>query len=419
MAIKTMAQVKKQRSSKAVPLDGKILTLDQLMIAEGYKHQFEAVEKLFELSDFAKNFPLELIPMEKSIEVMKVILGDRIKSRNIDPNKNDVFAPMDGTIRPQIQALDYHKLYVCIKFQRAMIPKSILNIHQDFDPSAVSVVEVMRKSYKGKVYDMVWDSNHTGHICVMNGYTKLICKVVDADAYTDEEMLNDGTLLQGKSAPLSEEDRFAWAIYKAGKNFIRNNHSNKMLLDDFDRYKVQVNIQDYHTLIIESILRDTSCQIVRKPKNAGDVKQVRNIEDTYAREDTSGIEGTYLRKALAFHTTTWPDMEIKLEIFKPMAKLYELSEKVGKKLDNNFEKKLGAGMKKYFGGPDDVQLGLKKSYEKALNTDKSDFVNNDPDDKLPSNHTDMVLVGIQNLYQQKIYDHGDVILPQAKQTWTI
>ena len=52
MAIKTMAQVKKQRSSKAVPLDGKILTLDQLMIAEGYKHQFEAVEKLFELYKF-------------------------------------------------------------------------------------------------------------------------------------------------------------------------------------------------------------------------------------------------------------------------------------------------------------------------------------------------------------------------------
>lgn len=415
-------KIKKMKTSKSV-IKNKTFSenIQSWMDEQGYKEKFDAEPKVIDLRAMAKNFDLGVIKGMKINDVINLVIPQMKKLIDDghvpkeDPYKDkDNLPQLDGSIHPQPQYLDREVLSLLTLFQRNVIPENILKIFKDFDITTPSTIEVLKFTYKGEVLWLIWDGHHTYQICVLRGYSRLLCKVVDMDAYTDEQMIKE--YFKGENRKLSEDERFKFVVWKGGMNFLRNNCFNKEMIDDFNRYMVQFSIGHKPTMDLEDVLRRNDCQIVRKEKKGGDITQVKIVEQLFQKEK-DGKKGVYLDMALRTCRKTWPDLHMELEVYRPLAELFQLLDEKNISVDDEFITKLGAGLKKEFGSAEKVQTKLKKSYESAI--ENQDF--RLTAEKLPSNNKMKVLAGIINVYQQKIWrDNKDLpLIPEAEVVWTI
>lgn len=378
-----------------------------------WKHEFDASLEVIDLRAMAKNYPgLGVIPVSDITEVIKEIIGP-ISYKTQDPNKSRADYPkLDGTEIPQPQLLTTKELGVLTSFQRNCIPKNIRKILRDFDPTTVQAIQVVKLTHKNKILYLIWDGHHTYHVCVIIGYSNFECRIIDVDAISDEKMIKQ--LHQSKKAPLSEDDRLEYAIWLAGKNFIRINYANKQILGDFDRYKIQLEIKDADTVNLENIFKKHNCQVVRSGSNGGDVTQVKTMEKLYAIEDDNNIKGRYLSRALKFHRENWPDAEIELELVRPMTFIYQMFDLQDIEIEPNFDSDFANALKDAYRFPEKIQRKLKEDYESALADTTREFVNTAT--RLPTNNAQRVVSALLNFYSQKV---NKQIIPVAGQRWQI
>jgi len=379
-----------------------------------WKYEFDASLEVIDLRTMAKNYDgLGVIPVEDITKIIQDIIGS-VPIVGWDPNQNRPDYPeLDGTEIPQTQLLTNEELGVLSSFQRNAIPKNIRKILLDFDPTTVQAIQVVKLTYKGRIYYLIWDGHHTYHVCVIIGYSKFECRVIDIDAISDEKMIKQ--LHLSKKAPLTEDDRLEYAIWLAGKNFIRINYANKQILGDFDRYKIQLEIKDADTVNLENIFKKHNCQVVRKAEGGGDVTQVKTMEKLYAIEDDNNIKGRYLNRALKFHRENWPDAEIELELARPMTYIYQMFDLQDIKIENNFDSNLADALKDAYRFPEKIQRELKEDYESALGDPKREFKNTAS--RMPTNNAQRVVAALLNFYDQKV--DNKQLTPLPEQRWII
>jgi hypothetical protein len=119
--------------------------------------------------------------------------------------------------------------------------------------------------------------------------------------------------------------------------------------------------------------------------------------------------GLYWSRAIAFHRKHWKKAPLTLEIYRPMAYLYQWAAVQGFSLPSTFDDELAKMLIKEWGDAESIQEGIKESYWSAVNNKTIAGVQ-------PQHDKFRVLDGIINFYKQK---GGKVMLPAPTCQWKV
>lgn len=360
-----------------------------------------------DLRTMADNYPNGIIPLEDIHLTILAVLGP-----NFEPTSFD-FDPSDGaevtigtgtTQNPKFTYISWDQGYLWPIFQRDVAPNHTQKIYYDFDPTCVIVPCAIKFTIEGKEYYCIWDGHHTIQVCRLKGYNKFPVWYIDTDVIDDE------TIKRAGFDPTTE--RVKYGCWLAGSNMIRINSKNKRKLSPYDEFMIKLETEDKDAVDLNNILRKNKCQPRRNAKFAGDFTQIKSGEECYNLANSYGNnKGSYLDRALAFHTRVWPGACIELEVFRPLAYLYYEADKTGLVLDQQFDIDLGNLFVSKFGTPEATQTAIKESYHHAVNNalGRRGSVICDHD-------KDRVLSGIINLYNQTV---KGTMLPPAQYVWNM
>jgi len=117
---------------------------------------------------------------------------------------------------------------------------------------------------------------------------------------------------------------------------------------------------------------------------------------------------------LAFHTRIWPQAPIELEMFRPMAYLYQKADVEGVTLNQDWDKEMAQLITSNYGDPETAQTKLKESYWKAVQADRPEQQGKG---KLAQHDRERVLAGLLCLYHQK--GGKNTYTPQPEYRWVI
>ena len=148
----------------------------------------------------------------------------------------------------------------------------------------------------------------------------------------------------------------------------------------------------------------------RQSKAPKCLTQIKSAIECFEYEDSNGVRGRFLDRALAFHTRIWPQAPIELEMFRPMALLYQKADMQGISLDRKWDDEMSGLITSQYGDPETAQNKLKESYWKAQE-------NGSGKGKIPQHDKDRVLNGLLCMYHQK--GGENIYTPRADYIWQI
>jgi hypothetical protein len=345
---------------------------------------FEMKDDAIDTRVMADNYSNGIIPLQDIAEAIDVVLGPQKRPNNPNP-----FDPRNGIVK--FGWIMWKDMYLWPRFQRDVAPNHLYKIEQDFEHTSVLLPTAILVD---GMY-MLWDGHHTAQEMKRQNYTCFPMWYIDTNMITDAVVSNAGFT-----------DKVEYAVWLAGQNMIRINSRNKRKLHAYDEFMILLETKDSDTIAMNNILTATGFVPKRNPTTPLAFSQIKSGQAIYEMADAQGIKGKYLKRALQFHSTHWTKAAAELEVWRPMALLYNMAEIQGFVLDAQFDIELGQLLINTWGDPTSVQLGLKDNYEKALHS--KGFTN-------PRDHDQWrVYDAIVNLYNTHI---GRLQLPQAQCRW--
>jgi hypothetical protein len=361
-----------------------------------FKVRFDMKDDAIDLRTMSENYENGIVPLDDIAEAIAVLMGPTVNSPYTEYDPSD-----PNTLSPRFAYVKWHELYLMPIFQRDVITNHIRKIFRAYDPSCVIVPCAIKITIEGKVYYCIWDGHHTLQVCKLKNYQKFPIWYIDVDAIPQEEIEKAGF---GNTA----NSRIRYGIYKAGNNMRNINGRIKSPLSAYDNFMIGVETGDQDFVAMMNIYNKYG--VVPKRHNVGAyaMSQPKSAEECYNLLDSHGNKGRFLDRALAFHTKNWKS-PITLEVFRPLAFLYQRAETQGFVLDAKFDDELANLLIKQYGDSETVQEKIKESYWYALtnNLGKGNVLQHDKQ---------RVMNGFINLYNQKI---GRLIMPTADYAWIV
>lgn len=373
-----------------------------------FNYKFDMDSKAIDLREMCKNFPSVderngFIPLEKINEAINIVLNgyEPHQSNRYDPYAKSEISNEDNAIASHTEFVKWEDLYLWPLFQRDVSPNHIKKISLDFHPTAVITPCAIKLKIKGKAYYFVWDGHHTLQVCRLHGYSKFKIDVIDVDMIPEDNV---------KKQNFDPNDRIAFGIWMAGHNMVRINSRNKRPLHAYDEFMIKLETQDADTLSIWNIMQKHGVTPHRQSKAPKCLTQIKSAIECFEYEDSNGVRGRFLDRALAFHTRIWPQAPIELEMFRPMALLYQKADMQGISLDRKWDDEMADLITSQYGDPETAQNSLKESYRKAQE-------NGSGKGKTPQHDKDRVLNGLLCMYHQK--GGKNIYTPRADYIWQI
>ena len=399
-----MATVSRTRKTKAQPYNKKQAIVSYM---KQFAHPFDMKDDSIDLREMAHNFNNGPIPVEDIHQAIVTVLGP--KYHNIvfgtDPSGGGYLGYAPGQ-RPKeyFDYIDWKELYLWTIFQRDVAPNHVEKIYVDFDESSVIVPCVIKITMADKrVVYCVWDGHHTVQVCRLKGYTKFQAWVIDLDQFTTAEI---------KAAGFGDTDdeRIKFGCFIAGTNSRRINGLMKRVMSPYDDFMIGLETRDPKFVAMNNILASNGCVPKRHTGVDGAWTQIKSGIECFDLEGAQGpSNGAFWSRAVAFQRNHWNKGHMVLELYRPMAYLYQWASIQGCKLPASFDKELATMMSTRFGDAEEVQEGIKDSYWDAVNHNKT--IGDQPQhDKF------RVLAGIINFYKQS---GGKVLLPAPTIQWTV
>jgi len=368
---------------------------------QNFKYKFDMDSKAIDLREMMKNYDVGIIPLEDIHKAIKVVYDPGKPKTPVDPYKGASITHNSHIVASQTNFVEWKDLYLWPLFQRDVSPNHIKKIYQDFDPTAVITPCVVKFTVKDKPYYCVWDGHHTLQDCRFAGYTTFKIDYIDIDDITDDKIKADGW---------DPADRLGYGIWLAGSNMIRINSKNKRPLHAYDEFMIKLETKDRDTVSIMNILKKHQVVPHRKSKAEKSLTQIKSAIECYELSDSNGVKGRFLDRALKFHTTIWPNAPIELEMFRPMAYLYQVADLEGNVLDNVWDNEMANLLTSTYGDPWSVQEKLKISYHRAV----EDGIGKG---KIAQHDRERVLNGLLCLYHQR--GGKNTHTPQPAYRWQI
>ena len=394
---------KQSRKPKAQPYNKKQAILS---FVNKFQHKFDMKDDQIDLREMAKNFNDGPIPVEEIHQAIVTVLGPKFHNITfgIDPSGGGYLGYAEGK-RPKeyFDYIDWTELYLWTIFQRDVAPNHVEKIYVDFDESAVIVPCIIKITLSGKTVYCVWDGHHTIQVCRLRGYTKFQAWVIDLDQFTLAEIENAGF---GDT----DEERIRFGCYIAGTNMRRINGLNKRELGAYDDFMIGLETRDPKFVAMNNILKANGCMPKRHATCDGAWTQIKSGIECFDLEGATGASnGAFWSRAVAFQRNHWTKGHMILELYRPMAYLYQWANIQGFALPASFDKELATMLSTRFGDAEEVQEGIKESYWDAINASK--VIGEQPQhDKF------RVLNGIINFYKQS---GGKVMLPAPTIQWKV
>ena len=392
------------RKSKAAPYNRKQAIVSYM---KQFAHQFDMKDDQIDLREMAKNFNDGPIPVEDIHKAIITVLGPKFHNLtfNKDPSGGNYLGYAAGK-RPKeyFDYISWDSLYLWTIFQRDVAPNHVEKIYKDFDESAVIVPCIIKITLADKrVVYCVWDGHHTIQVCRLQGYTKFQAWVIDLDQFTTSEIENAGF---GDT----DAERIRFGCYIAGTNMRRINGLNKRELGAYDDFMIGLETRDPKFVAMNNILTANNCLPRRHANCDGAWTQIKSGIECFDLEDVNGNkDGRFWSRAVAFQRNNWKRGHLVLELYRPMAYLYQWANIQGFNLPASFDKELAKMLINRFGDAEEVQDGIKDSYWTAVNS--FTLIGEQPQhDKF------RVLNGIINFYKQS---GGKVLLPAPTCQWTV
>lgn len=366
-----------------------------------YKTKFVMENDRIDLRGMSENYLHGLIPLKDIHECLDVLRGNTTGSDQptlYDPELNS------DNLSPKFTYLPWDQLYLMPKFQRDVVDKHIQKILNQFDPSCVVVPCAVKLNIDNQLVYVIWDGHHTLQAMKYKNYSKFPIWYIDITNIPDSviEMAGFSSTLNG---------RLDYAIWRAGTNMRFINSKLKLPLHNYDDFMIGCDIKDPKCVSIMSIFKKYKVVPTKdsSTRTAYELSQIKSAVECYDLQDSNGTKGVFLDRSLNFHTKTWA-APIELEIFRPMAYLYQRANVEGKTLDKTFDDQLAALLKSKYGDPRSIQEYLKASYYSAFGTNSGVGI-------MLTHDKDRVTDGIINLYNQSY--PNNLYMPAAKYRWKI
>jgi len=373
-----------------------------------FQYKFDMDSKAIDLREMCKNFPSVeerngFIPLGDISKAINLVLNDYEPhlQNKYNPYEKSEIKNEDTAVASHTEFVSWDELYLWPLFQRDVSPNHIKKISLDFHPTAVITPCAIKLKIKGRAYYFVWDGHHTLQVCRLHGYTKFKIDVIDVDQIPEENLTKQG---------FDPKDRIAFGIWMAGLNMVRINSRNKRPLHAYDEFMIKLETRDKDTVSIWNIMQKHGVTPHRQSKAPKCLTQIKSAIECFEFEDSKGMNGRFLDRALGFHTKVWSQAPIELEIFRPMALLYQKADIEGIKLDSNWDLEMANLITSHYGDPETAQNKLKESYWQAVEdgTGKG---------KIAQHDKDRVLNGLLCLYHQK--GGKNIHTPRPEYQWQI
>lgn len=360
-----------------------------------FRTRFEMEDDAIDLRTMAENYDNGIIPLEEIAEAIGVLAGPQYNQSQYAP-----YDPQDpSTLSPRFAYVKWHELFLMPIFQRDVMWNHIKKIFQAFDPSCISVPCAIKITIAGKTIYAVWDGHHTLQTCRMRNYQSFPIWYIDIDAVSEDEV-------EAAGFPRTVDGRIRYGIYKAGNNMRNINSKFKRQLSPYDDFMIGYETGDQDFVAMVNIYNKHGVKPKRHNTGPYAISQHKTAEECYRLEDTNGVKGRFLDRALAFHVKHWKS-PLTMEVFRPMAYLYQRAELQGIKLDEKFDEEFGKLLIKLYGDSESVQEKIKDSYWTKLQDGRGEVLTHDKQ---------RVLAGFINLYNQKI---GRLIMPTSDWVWKV
>lgn len=360
-----------------------------------YKVRFDVTDDAIDLRTMSNNYENGIVPLEDIAEAIGVLTGPQYSPSQFAP-----YDPEDpNSLNPRFAYVKWHELYLMPIFQRDVMANHIKKIFHAFDPSCVLVPCAIKITIDGKTIYAVWDGHHTLQVCRLRNYQSYGIWFIDIDSIPMSEITDAGFAA-------TPEGRIRYGIYKAGNNMRNINSKFKRQLHPYDDFMIGYETGDKTFVAMMNIYRKHG--ITPKRHNTGKftISQHKTAEECYDLVDTKGVKGRFLDRALAFHVKHWKS-PLTMEVFRPMAYLYQKAETEGITLDEQFDQEFGELLVKKYGDSESVQEKIKASYWAKVASGRGAVLTHDKQ---------RVLAGFINLYNQKI---GRLIMPSSDFVWKV
>lgn len=363
-----------------------------------YKIKFDMDSDRVDLRTMSENYFNGLIPLQDIHECLNVLNGSITNNiAGYDPEKNT------DQLSPKFAYLQWNELYLMPKFQRDVVNRHIQKILTQFDPSCVVVPCAVKLKLNGSIAYVIWDGHHTLQVMKYKNYLKFPVWYIDITTVPSSVIQNAGFTddLNGY---------LDYAIWRAGTNMRFINSKLKLPLHNFDDFMIGCDIKDSKCVSMMSIFNKYKVTPVRKPTGKPyELSQIKSATECYDLHDSNGNQGIFLDRSLNFHTKTWI-APIELEVFRPMAYLYQRAVIEGKNLDATFDSQMGKLLQDTYGDPKSVQEVIKSSYYTSLS-------NGTGSGQILSHDKERVTDGLINLYNQKYPNNN--LMPSSKYKWKL
>lgn len=371
-----------------------------------FQYQFDMAEDGIDLREMSKNFNDGPIPVNEIHKAIVTVLGPNYHSisYDYDPSGGSYLGYQDG-FRPKeyFDYVSWEDIYLWTIFQRDVAPNHVEKIYKDFEESSVIVPCIIKITLiNGQKIYCVWDGHHTIQVCRLKGWNQFPAWIIDLDKFTLAEIENAGF---GDT----DEERVKFGCWIAGKNMRRINGLNKRDLHPYDDFMIGLETRDPKFIAMMNILSSHSCMPKRHATSDGAWTQIKSGIECFGLEDVQGnADGRFWSRALAFHRKHWRGPLV-LEIFRPMAYLYQWANIQGCQLDSKFDDELAKMLIDTWGDAESIQESIKESFWKAVSA-KTLVGEHPTHDKF------RVLNGLINFYRQQ---GGKTILPAPTCQWAV
>jgi len=342
----------------------------------GFNRKFEVENKAIDLRAMVNNYPLGYIPLLHIADGINAVLGaPPVPRGSVDPREQKKV--------PKFRWVPVQECGVDPRFQRDVAPNHTSKIEANVDTRMILVPCAVKMAKAGNTVYCIWDGGHTAQLLIRQGWTHIPIWFTDVDDLSESEMAEAEEAMIGL----------------AGRSFLSINKTNKRPVSGYDEFMILLETKDVDAMSIMNILRANNCFPYRYKRQAGDISHFEALWEVYELVNRSGIKGTYLNRALAFHRQHWFKAGIEAEIMRPMALLYQLCDtQLGRQPSDEFDTDLGRLLVKRFGSAEATQEGIKESYAAAHPNGRD-------------NHPIMVLSGLLNLYAKEINKESVAVPP--------
>ena len=267
-----------------------------------FEHKFDMNSKAIDLTAMAKNFSHGYVPSKDISEAVSTIIGPPpVPYNTVDPRPVEWGGP--GIVQvcrfAWVEMDDVGVLPAC---NRDICPSHVKKIEKLFQSDIIIVPCAFKDPVTGKFF--LYDGNHTRELCARQGWKFLPVWYIEAD------MSNYQSVEEAKKV----------LTQKSGNSFLIINKSGKKAISRYEEHLIAVASYQPIACAVDAILTANKCRAARIIKRPGDVTHISAVYDAYDLKDhTTGIQGTYLAKALKFHRTTWPQESIRPDMMVAMA----------------------------------------------------------------------------------------------------